>query len=90
MQSHAQTVQAPDSLPMYRHIGLYAYRAGFLRRFPQLSIPAVERFEALEQLRALAHGFRIAVAVVAAALPPGIDTPEDYERLKATYSSITR
>ncbi len=80
----------PVGLPIYRHIGLYAYRAGFLRRFPQLTIPAVERFEALEQLRALAHGFRIAVAVVQAALPPGIDTPEDYERLKATFSSITR
>ena len=80
----------PDGLPMYRHIGLYAYRAGFLRRFPQLSIPAIERHEALEQLRALAHGFRIAVAVVQDALPPGIDTPEDYERLKATYASITR
>ena len=76
----------PDGLPMYRHIGLYAYRAGFLRRFPELSIPAVERYEALEQLRALAHGFRVAVAVVEAALPPGIDTPEDYERLKAAYS----
>ena len=80
----------PNGLPMYRHIGLYAYRAGFLRCFPQLSIPAVERYEALEQLRALAHGFRIAVAVVQAALPPGIDTPGDYERLKATYSSISR
>ena len=76
----------PDGLPMYRHIGLYAYRAGFLRRFPELSIPAIERYEALEQLRALAHGFRIAVAVVQDALPPGIDTPEDYERLKAAYS----
>ena len=80
----------PDGLPMYRHIGLYAYRAGFLRRFPELSIPATERYEALEQLRALAHGFRIAVAVVQEALPPGIDTPEDYERLKATFSAITR
>jgi 3-deoxy-manno-octulosonate cytidylyltransferase (CMP-KDO synthetase) len=76
----------PDGLPMYRHIGLYAYRAGFLRRFPELSIPAIERYEALEQLRALAHGFRIAVAVVDRALPPGIDTPDDYERLKAAYS----
>ena len=46
----------PDGLPMYRHIGLYAYRAGFLRRFPTLSIPAIEIHEALEQLRALAHG----------------------------------
>ena len=76
----------PDGLPMYRHIGVYAYRAGFLRRFPELSIPAVERYEALEQLRALAHGFRIVVSVVQDALPSGIDTPEDYERLKAAYS----
>ena len=80
----------PDGLPMYRHIGLYAYRAGFLRRFPKLSVPAVETHEALEQLRALAHGFRIAVAVVQEPLPPGIDTPEDYERLKASYSAIIR
>lgn len=80
----------PDGLPMYRHIGLYAYRAGFLRRFPQLSIPAMERYEALEQLRALAHGFRIAVAVVQDALPPGIDTPEDYARLKAYYYMLTQ
>ena len=80
----------PYGLPMYRHIGLYAYRTGFLRRFPKLSVPAVETHEALEQLRALAHGFRIAVAVVQEPLPPGIDTPEDYERLKASYSAITR
>ena len=77
----------PDAMPIYRHIGLYAYRAGFLRRFPQLSVPAIERYEALEQLRALAHGFRIAVGVVPDALPPGIDTPDDYERLKASYSA---
>ena len=77
----------PEGLPMYRHIGLYAYRAGFLRRFPELSIPVIETYEALEQLRALAHGFRITVAVVRDALPPGIDTPEDYERLKTGYSN---
>ena len=76
----------PLSLPMYRHIGLYAYRASFLRTFPTLTIPAIERFEALEQLRALAHGYRIAVAVVDAPLPPGIDTPEDYQRLRERYS----
>ena len=76
----------PEAMPIYRHIGLYAYRASFLRRFPQLSVPAIERYEALEQLRALAHGFRVAVAVVQDALPPGIDTPEDYERLKSSYS----
>ncbi len=77
---------APE-MPVYRHIGLYAYRAAFLRAFPQLSIPAIERFESLEQLRALAHGYRIAVGVVDEALPPGIDTPEDYERLRHSVTS---
>ncbi len=72
-------------LPLMRHIGLYAYRAGFLREFPQLSVPAIERFEALEQLRALAHGFTIAVLRVDAPLPPGIDTPADYERVRRMY-----
>lgn len=73
----------PAGLPVYRHIGLYAYRASFLRVFPTLTVPAIERHEALEQLRALAHGFRIRVAVVNDPLPPGIDTPEDYARLLA-------
>ena len=76
----------PSLLPMYRHVGLYAYRASFLRVFPTLTIPAIERFEALEQLRALAYGYRIAVAIVDAPLPPGIDTPEDYARLRERYS----
>lgn len=76
----------PAALPMYRHIGLYAYRASFLRVFPALSVPAIERFESLEQLRALAHGYRIAVAVVNEPLPPGVDTPEDYARLLARQS----
>lgn len=76
---------APD-LPVYRHIGLYAYRAQFLRAYPSLAVPAIERFESLEQLRALAHGYRIVVQRVNGALPPGIDTPEDYERLKGAAS----
>ncbi len=75
------------NLPIYRHIGLYAYKAKFLRAFPSLAIPAIERFEALEQLRALAHGFRIAVLNVAEPLPAGIDTPEDYERMKVQFSA---
>ena len=77
----------PAGLPMYRHIGLYAYRASFLRKFPLLSVPAMERFEALEQLRALAHGYRIAAAIIDAPLPPGIDTPADYQRLRERYST---
>ena len=77
----------PAGLPMYRHIGLYAYRAAFLRKFPLLTVPAMERFEALEQLRALAHGYQIAAAVIDSSLPPGIDTPEDYQRLRERYST---
>lgn len=82
----ASQTALPPGLPIYRHIGLYAYRALFLRKFPTLAIPALERFEALEQLRALAHGYRIAVAVIDEPLPPGIDTPADYERLLERHS----
>ncbi len=77
----------PEHLPIYRHIGMYAYKVGFLKAFPKLAVPAIERFEALEQLRALAHGYRIAVLRVNEALPPGIDTPEDYERMKARLAA---
>lgn len=76
----------PADLPIFRHIGMYAYRARFLRAFPSLVVPAIERFESLEQLRALAHGFQIAVMRVSDALPPGIDTPDDYEKLKAAFA----
>ena len=54
----------------WRHVGLYAYRAGFLRRFPQLPPAPLEQHESLEQLRALAHGFGIAVIELPEALPP--------------------
>jgi len=72
----------PEGLPCYRHIGIYAYRAGFLRAYAKLAPAPIEQFEALEQLRALWHGHRIAVAVVAAAPPPGVDTPADLERVR--------
>jgi len=60
-----------------RHVGLYAYRAGFLRRFPRLTHSPLEDVERLEQLRVLWHGERIAVHV--SALPPGVgvDTAGD-------------
>lgn len=76
-----------DTLPAdggwCRHIGLYAYRAGFLRRFPALARAPIEAHESLEQLRALWHGERIAVLPLPGALPPGVDTPEDLERVRA-------
>lgn len=65
-----------------RHVGIYGYRAGFLRSFPQLPQAGVEQLEALEQLRALWHGHRIAVHVTAKAPGGGVDTPEDLERVR--------
>jgi len=69
-----------------RHIGLYAYRAGFLRRFAAMPPGALERVESLEQLRALEAGCRIAVALAPDAFAPGIDTPEDLARAEATLA----
>jgi 3-deoxy-manno-octulosonate cytidylyltransferase (CMP-KDO synthetase) len=77
----------PEGLPMYRHYGLYAYRVGFLRAFPALASAPIERFEALEQLRALWHGFRIVVEITAGTPAPGVDTPEDLERVRALFAA---
>lgn len=73
----------PQQPPALRHVGLYAYRAAFLRRFPQLPAAEIEQLEALEQLRVLWHGQRIAVHVSAAAPGIGVDTPQDLERVRA-------
>lgn len=68
-----------------RHIGIYGYRAGFLRRFPQLPVSPLETVESLEQLRVLWHGERIAVHVTAHAPGGGVDTPEDLARVRALF-----
>lgn len=70
-----------------RHIGIYGYRAGFLRRFPQLSLSPLETVESLEQLRVLWHGERIAVHVAAHAPGAGVDTPEDLARVRALLAN---
>jgi 3-deoxy-manno-octulosonate cytidylyltransferase (CMP-KDO synthetase) len=81
---------APGELPHdptpLRHLGLYAYRAGFLRRFPTLPQAPVERTEALEQLRVLWHGERIAVHITDTAPGTGVDTPEDLARVRALFA----
>ena len=68
-----------------RHVGLYAYRAGFLRRFSALAHSPLEQIEALEQLRVLWHGERIAVHVSDSAPGIGIDTPEDLAKARAFF-----
>jgi 3-deoxy-manno-octulosonate cytidylyltransferase (CMP-KDO synthetase) len=70
----------------YRHAGIYGYRVGFLKRFARLAISPLERTEALEQLRILWHGFRIAVAVSETEIPPGVDTPQDLEVVRKIFS----
>ena len=77
----------PAGLPIYRHYGLYAYRVGFLRAFPALAPAPIERFEMLEQLRALWHGYRIVVEVTSGTPAPGVDTAEDLERVRALYAA---
>jgi 3-deoxy-manno-octulosonate cytidylyltransferase (CMP-KDO synthetase) len=77
----------PTSPAPLRHVGIYGYRAGFVRRFPILAPAPIEAVEALEQLRALWHGHRIAVHVSAHAPGPGIDTPQDLARVRALFAN---
>ena len=69
-----------------RHIGIYGYRVGFLREFPKLSQAPLEVAEALEQLRAMWHGHRIVVHVSPVSPGPGIDTPQDLERVRQMFA----
>lgn len=73
--------------PALRHVGLYAYRADFLRRFPGLPPAPLEQAESLEQLRVLWHGHRIGVHVSSLRPGPGVDTPEDLERVRRLLES---
>ena len=80
-------VPQPDWLGgVYRHLGIYAYRAGFLTGYAKLPVSPIERFESLEQLRVLWNGGRIAVDVVSDAPPAGVDTQEDLARVIAALS----
>jgi 3-deoxy-manno-octulosonate cytidylyltransferase (CMP-KDO synthetase) len=80
--------ETPDQLPHpapLRHVGLYAYRVGFLKQFPQLSQAPLELSESLEQLRALWHGYRIAVHITHQAPGAGVDTAEDLVRVRQLF-----
>ena len=75
----------PANFPAYRHVGLYAYRASFLKAYAGLTAAPTEQFEALEQLRALWHGYRISVTLIDVAPAAGVDTPEDAERMRKLF-----
>jgi 3-deoxy-manno-octulosonate cytidylyltransferase (CMP-KDO synthetase) len=87
---YTDTHTALQGFAPLRHIGIYSYRAGFLRAFPALSQAPTEVLECLEQLRALWHGHRIAVHTSTQAPGAGVDTPEDLERVRALLQNHTR
>jgi 3-deoxy-manno-octulosonate cytidylyltransferase (CMP-KDO synthetase) len=76
----------PEGFQALHHIGLYAYRAGFLAEFPKLERAPIEATESLEQLRAMWHGHRIAVMVLNENLPAGVDTQADLDRARELWA----
>ena len=80
----------PAGLPALHHIGIYAYRVAFLKRFGTLPQCPAERFEALEQLRALHHGYRIAVKVWPGTVEAGVDTAADLKRVRERWHDLNR
>jgi 3-deoxy-manno-octulosonate cytidylyltransferase (CMP-KDO synthetase) len=77
----------PHEFGALRHIGLYAYRVGFLRTYASLASSPLERYEMLEQLRVLWHGYRISLGVTPIAPAPGVDTQEDLARVRALFGA---
>ena len=80
-------ISLPEKLTVLRHIGIYAYRASFLRAFRKLAPAAIEQIEALEQLRALWHGYKIGVTVSADVPPSGVDTEQDLHAARKLFDS---
>jgi 3-deoxy-manno-octulosonate cytidylyltransferase (CMP-KDO synthetase) len=86
----AGTGNLPADLPVLRHIGIYAYRAGFLRAYGQLSPVAIEHFEALEQLRVLYYGYKIGVHIAEQAPPAGVDTEQDLQAARQIFEATIK
>ena len=81
----ANGTSLPDDLPVLRHIGIYAYRAGFLRAYGKLAPAIIEQYESLEQLRVLYHGYKIGVFIADEAPPGGVDTEKDLQMARETF-----
>lgn len=80
-------LQQADKTVYFRHLGIYAYRADFLEAYTRLEVAPPEQAEALEQLRALWNGYRIAVHTTPIAPPAAVDTPEDLERIRSLFKN---
>jgi 3-deoxy-manno-octulosonate cytidylyltransferase (CMP-KDO synthetase) len=79
--AHKANIQA------YRHIGIYAYRVGFLKQYAKLTLSELEKIESLEQLRVLHHGYKIGVTVTRNAPASGVDTQEDLEYVRSVFAA---
>lgn len=84
--AHDQDI--PHGMPVYRHIGIYAYRTSFLNAYSHLPPAVIEQYEALEQLRALWHGYKISVSITADAPALGVDTEHDLSRARALLENV--
>lgn len=84
----AANAPLPQNIPVLRHIGIYAYRASSLRAYSQLAPCQLEHFEALEQLRALYHGYKIGVTITENAPPNGVDTEQDLLIARQRYDKL--
>lgn len=85
--AYALEPKKKSSSPLLRHIGIYAYRAGFIKTYVEWAPSALEKIECLEQLRVLWYGEKIHVAVAQEAPPAGVDTPEDLEQVRRLVAS---
>jgi 3-deoxy-manno-octulosonate cytidylyltransferase (CMP-KDO synthetase) len=85
--AYARNQPLPQEVTVLRHIGIYAYRAGFLRAYGQLEPSPVEQVESLEQLRALYHGYKIGVTITQDAPPGGVDTDQDLQVARQDFET---
>ena len=83
----AQSLALPEGMSAYRHVGIYAYRAKFLHAYTKLTPTLIEQYEALEQLRALSHGYKISVAITPVVPHAGVDTAEDLALVRRIIAS---
>jgi 3-deoxy-manno-octulosonate cytidylyltransferase (CMP-KDO synthetase) len=83
----AHSLEIPQAMLIYRHIGIYAYRTSFLKAYAGLQLSPLEQYESLEQLRALWHGYRISLAVTTHAPATGVDTQEDLDAMRILFAA---
>lgn len=86
----AQGLELPTEFAVYRHVGIYAYRASFLHAYANLTPAPIEKIEALEQLRAMWHGHKISVSIANEAPATGVDTHQDLELVRQIVAGQTK